>query len=315
MQNELSFKNIHDRRIGDALQRAHELLPVVRDVARSWPIPPLADEIRARLQIDERYAPGVDGPDVRVVVYRPTELAGPLPVVLSIHGGAFCFGRPEDFETVDAGLALSVGAVVVAVDYRLAPEHPFPAAIDDCWAALLWTVATAGELGIDVGRLAVTGASAGGALAAALCLMTRDRGGPHVAYQALFIPCIDDRLATPSIRQAIDNPGFNSKGAEGMWLHYLGEDLPRPNTSPYAAPARATSLEGLPPAFVFTGGLDPLRDEGLAYAMSLLAAGVQAEVHNVPGMYHGAPELDSSALARGRATFTAAIADALHRDR
>ena len=297
------------------MQRAHELLPVMRDVERSWPIQPLADEVRAKLQIGERFASGIDGPDVRLVVYRPAAATGVLPVVLSIHGGAFCFGRPEDFETVDAALALSVGAVVVAVDYRLAPEHPFPAGIDDCWAALLWTVANATELGVDVERLAVTGASAGGALAAALCLMTRDRNGPAIAYQALFIPCIDDRLTTPSIRQAVDNPGFNSMAAEGMWLHYLGEDLPRPATSPYAAPARATSFAGLPPAFVFTGGLDPLRDEGLAYAMALLADGVQAEVHNVPGMYHGAPELDSGALARGRAAFIAAIDDALHRDR
>ena len=273
----------------------------------------MPDEMRAKLHIDERWATGIDGPDVRLVVYRPAAPEGKLPVVLSIHGGAFCFGRPEDFETVDAALALNVGAVVVAVDYRLAPEHPFPAAIDDCWAALLWIVANANDLGVDDGRLAVTGASSGGALAAGLCLMTRDRGGPAIAYQALFIPCIDDRLATASIAQAVDNPGFNSTAAEGMWLHYLGEDLPRANTSPYAAPARAASLAGLPPAFVFTGGLDPLRDEGLAYAMALLAAGVQAEVHNVPGMYHGAPELDSSALARGRATFVAAIFDALHR--
>ena len=297
------------------MQRAHELLPVVRDVERSWPIQPLADEVRNKLTIVERVAPGIDGPDVRMVVYRPVARAGALPVVLSIHGGAFCFGRPEDFETVDAGLALSVGAVVVAVDYRLAPEHPFPAAIDDCWAALLWIAASATDLEIDIDRLAVTGASAGGALAAGLCLMTRDRGGPPIAYQALFIPCIDDQLATPSIRQGVDNPGFNSKAAEGMWMHYLGEDLPRPNTSPYAAPARASSLAGLPPAFVFTGGLDPLRDEGLGYAMALLAAGVQAEVHNVPGMYHGAPELDTSALVRGRSTFVAAIDDALNRGR
>lgn len=297
------------------MQRAQELLPVARDVARDWPIPPMPDEVRARLSIEERYAAGIDGPDVRLVIYRPVDVPGVMPAVLSIHGGAFCFGRPEDFETVDAGLALSVGAVVIAVDYRLAPENPFPAGIDDCWSSLLWTVANATELGIDASRLAVTGASAGGALAAALCLMTRDRGGPKIAYQALFIPCLDDRLATASIAQAVDNPGFNSKAAEGMWLHYLGEDLPRPNTSPYAAPARAASLAALPPAFVFTGGLDPLRDEGLAYAMSLLAAGVQVEVHNVPGMYHGAPELDSSALARGRTAFTAAIADALRRDR
>ena len=148
-------------------------------------------------------------------------------------------------------------------------------------------------------------------LSAAVCLMARDRSGPRIAYQALNIPVIDDRCDTPSMRQSVDNPGFNTPRAEGMWLHYLGEDYDRSTTSPYAAPGRATDLSGLPPAFVLTGGLDPLRDEGIHYALGLLAAGVTVELHNVPGAYHGAPALDLEAQQRGQVAFQGAIGNAL----
>ncbi len=158
----------------------------------------------------------------------------------------------------------------------------------------------------------VAGGSAGGALTAAVCLMARDRGGPRIAYQALMIPVIDDRLETPSIRQFVGHPGFDSRMAEGMWLHYLGEDHDRSVTSPYAAPARAESLAGLPPAFILTGGLDPLRDEGLLYALRLLEAGVPVEIVNVPGAYHGAPALDPKAQQRGQLAYFQAIGDALN---
>jgi acetyl esterase len=293
--------------------RAQELMPVDRDAPIVVDgLPQLTDDMRAALDIEERFAPVPGAPDVRLIVYRPRQAAGRVPVVLSIHGGAFCHLHPDDMAGMDGGLALGHRAAVVAVDYRLAPEHPFPAGPDDCYAALLWTVERADELGIDVDRLVVTGGSAGGALSAAVCLMARDRGGPRIAYQALSIPVIDDRLDTPSMRQFVGNPGFDSVRAEGMWLHYLGEDYDRTNTSPYAAPARAESLAGLPPAFVLTGGLDPLRDEGLHYALRLLAEGVPVEIVNVPGAYHGAPALDPAAQERGRHAFFAAIGDALN---
>ncbi len=120
--------------------------------------------------------------------------------------------------------------------------------------------------------------------------MVRDREGPKIGYQALMIPVTDDRLRTPSMAQAgLETPGFNGPAAEGMWLHYLGEDYDREKTSPYAAPARATDFSNLPPAFIQTNGLDPLRDEGIEYALALMAAGIQVELYNCPGAYHGAP--------------------------
>jgi acetyl esterase len=291
--------------------RAMELLPLAREVPAIAGIPPLTDEHRAQLEITERRAPVPGGPDVRLVVYRPRGDTGPRPVLISIHGGAFVMLSPDDFAGIDAMTAIANDAVVVAVDYRLAPQHPFPAGPDDCYAALEWTVASAAELGIDVDRIVVTGGSAGGALTAAVCLMARDRRGPRIAYQALMIPVVDDRLDTPSMRQYGANPGFNSVMAEGMWLHYLGDDRDVATTSPYAAPGRAESLAGLPPAFVLTGGLDPLRDEGIIYAMRLMADGVAVELHNVPGAYHGAPPLDPAAQVRGQTAFAGAIAQAL----
>ncbi len=295
------------------MSRAQELLPVTRSEPLVIEgIPKLTDEMRAALDIETRYAPVPGGPNVRLLVYRPKGVIGRLPVLVSVHGGAFCVLSADDFEGADAGIALAHQAVVVAVDYRLAPEFPFPAGIDDCYAALEWTVASAVELGIDLDRLVVTGGSAGGALAAALCLMARDRSGPRIAAQVLMIPVLDDRLDTPSMRQYEQSIGFNGTAAEGMWLHYLGDDRDLAATSPYAAPARAESLAGLPPAVVITHGLDPLRDEGIHYALRLLAAGIEVELHNIPGAYHGAPPLDPAAAQRGQHMFMAALGQALN---
>src|SRR5205807_7439340 len=228
-------------------------------------------------------------PSVRVLVYRPNGVTGTLPLILEIHGGAFCHLRADSFPALCASNAL-LGAVVVSVDYRLAPEHPFPIAVEECYAALCWALQT---LDVDAGRVVVTGGSAGGALSAAVALMARDRGGPPIAFQALNIPVLDDRLQTTSMRQFVgEHPGFNQERAEGMWLHYLGEDADRSATSPYAAPARAQNLAGLPPAFIHVNGLDPLRDEGLEYAMRLMADGVAVELYCAPGAYHGAPPQD-----------------------
>ncbi len=184
-------------------------------------------------------------------------------------------------------IALDAGVVVVSVDYRLAPEHPFPAGVEDCYAGLVWVHANASDLGVDPARIAVMGGSAGGALAAAVALMARDRGGPPICFQALQIPVTDDRLTTWSAQNFRDTPMFNRPGAEHMWENYLGAGYEGRETSPYAAPNRAADLSGLPPAYVQTMDLDPLRDEGIEYAYRLMTAGVSVELHAYPGTFHG----------------------------
>lgn len=294
--------------------RADQLLPVPdRAVPETFPGMELTDEHRARLKIEERHVPGPAGaPDVRVVIYRPKAQAGPLPPLLAIHGGAFVRMRADTFAAMQADWALKHDCVVVSVDYRLAPEHRFPAGPEDCYAALCWLAGGQHDLDVDLDRLVVTGGSAGGALTAAVALMARDRGGPKIAFQGLMIPVLDDRLQTPSMRQALDAPGFSGRAAEGMWLHYLGEDYDRSRTSPYAAPARAESLAGLPPAFIQTNGLDPLRDEGIEYGLRLLAEGIPVEIYNAPGAYHGAPPLNLRAAQSAHAVYNAALKEALH---
>lgn len=300
------------------MSRAHKLLPIPdRNLpGDEFPGMELTDRHRAALDIEERFIPGPAGaPDVRVLVYRPKDTAERLPVLLHFHGGAFCFLHPDTFAGMEANWSMNHRCVVVSVDYRLAPEHPFPAGPEDCYAGLTWVAANADALHVDLDRLVVTGGSAGGALTAAITLMARDRRGPRIAYQAMMIPVTDDRMATPSMAQAgPGTPGFNSAAAEGMWLHYLGEDHDREKTSPYAAPARAESFAGLPPAFIQTNGLDPLRDEGIHYALSLLAAGIGVELYNCPGAYHGADPLDPRTAGVAFTVYNAALGAALNPD-
>jgi acetyl esterase/lipase len=266
----------------------------------------LTDEMRAAVRIEERYVPGPEGaPDVRVLLYRPASADGTLPLIVDIHGGAFAM-RAENFPANDARLAM-LGALVVSVDYRIVPDHPFPCGVEDCYAALCWAVA---NLDIDATRVVVTGASAGGALAAAVALMARDRGGPAIRYQALVIPVLDDRCETPSMRQFVEAPLFGAVQAKAMWDTYLGPGADRGNTSPYAAPARAERLDGLPPAFIQVNGLDPLRDEGIEYALRLLAAGVPVELYCAPGQYHGASD-DPRPQAQSARLYLEAVAAAI----
>lgn len=240
------------------------------------------------LTITHRTIPGPDGaPEVPVIIYQPKSASGPFPCVLDYHGGAFIMGTAQMNHPANARIASEAGAVVVAVDYRLAPEDPFPAGVEDCYAGLLWVHANAAELGVDPTRIAVMGGSAGGALAAAVALMARDRGGPAICFQALQIPVTDDRLESWSSQNFRDTPMFNRPGAENMWENYLGAGYQGRETSPYAAPNRAADLAGLPPAYVQTMDLDPLRDEGIDYAYRLMTAGVSVELHAYPGTFHG----------------------------
>lgn len=233
--------------------------------------------------------PGPEGaPDVPVRVYTPAEAQGPLPCLVYIHGGGFIIGSVEQFDSQATRVAAEVGAVVVSVEYRLAPETPFPGPVEDCYAALTWAAKSAAELGADPDRLAVGGESAGGGLAAATALLARDRGGPALCCQHLGIPELDDRLSTPSMDSYYDTPLWHRRAAEFSWDCYLGKGRRgTADVSPYAAPARAEDLTGLPPAYVTACQFDPLRDEDIAYAQRLAQANVPTELALYPGTFHG----------------------------
>jgi acetyl esterase/lipase len=250
-------------------------------------------------QIDVRdtTVPGPsDAPDVPVRIYTPANLEAPVPGLVYIHGGGFVLGDLDMFHAHVLRLADELGIVIVSVDYRLAPEHPFPAPVEDCYAALKWAAAKAEELGIDPARIGVGGESAGGGLTAGTALLARDRGGPELCFQYLGIPELDDRLDTESMRDYVDTPLWNRHNAIFSWASYLG---PEPgDVSPYAAPARATDLAGLPPAFVTTCQYDPLRDEGIEYARRLAHAGVPTELRHYPATFHGSSLIESAAITR-----------------
>lgn len=250
------------------------------------------------LDIDDRTIPGPpDAPDVTVRVYRPRAVPAPVPAVLKIHGGGFVTGSIDTEHGTDVELSRELGIIVVSVNYRLAPEHPFPAGLDDCYAALVWLHGEAEALGVDPTRIAVKGGSAGGGLAAAVALLTRDRGGPPICFQYLSAPELDDRLETASMHQFIDTPVWNRPSAEQSWAWYLG-NTPQGQVSHYAAPARADSLAGLPPAYIATMQFDPMRDEGILYALRLLQAGVSVELHSSPGTFHGSQVIADAAVTQ-----------------
>jgi acetyl esterase/lipase len=235
---------------------------------------------------------------VPVRVYRPDEPAAPV-AVLDVHGGGFVLGDVAGNHAPNVSIARRVGAVVVSVEYRLAPEHPFPAGLDDCYAALCWLADHAADFGVDPTRIALHGASAGAGLCAALALLARDRGGPPIAFQYLGVPQLDDRLSTSSMTEFVDTPMWSRSAAEQSWDAYLGRGLRgTADVSPYAAPARATDLRGLPPTYVSAQAYDPLRDEDIAYATALLHAGVPTELHLFPGTFHGSTLITTAQLSR-----------------
>jgi acetyl esterase len=255
--------------------------------------------------IEDRSVPASSGHRIPVRVYSPEDRGERLPGVLHIHGGGFAVGSIETEHAGSILLARTVGTVVVSVDYRLAPEYRFPAGLDDCYDALTWMRDSADELGIDTDRLAVFGNSAGGGLAAAVALLARDRGGPALCFQYLGIPELDDRLETVSMQTFVDTPMWNRPNAVISWQFYLGDD--RSDVSPYAAPARATDLSGLPPTYISTMEFDPLRDEGLIYGLRLLHAGVTVELHQYPGTFHGSALVFTAAVSKRQSAESMAV--------
>jgi acetyl esterase len=244
-------------------------------------------------------------PDVAVRSYRPHQAQG---AIVWLHGGGFVMGDLDTEHPWAARVAGAAGAVVVSVGYRRAPEHRFPAALEDAYAALAWTAEHASELGVDPGRIAVGGHSAGAGLAAAVALRARDQQGPTICFQLLNQPELDDRQESWSARHFTDTPWMTRDKLAATWRHYLGS---QPAT-PYAVPARAADLSGLPPAYIATAEFDPLRDEAIGYALRLLQAGVPVELHQWPGTFHGSQAILSAEISqRQNAELGAALRRAL----
>jgi acetyl esterase/lipase len=262
--------------------------------------PSLAVLAQGGAELRETLVPGPDGaPDVPLLIITPPGRRDLLPGLFHTHGGGMVMGNNRTGLETMIGWVTDPGLVIVSAEYRLAPEHPFPAGVEDCYAALAWTAEHAAELGIDAQRLVVGGGSAGGGLAAACSLMARDRGGPALAGQMLIYPMLDDRTATGSARE-LDGEGIWDSGSnQTAWAMLLGDRRGQDGVSRYAAPARASDLSGLPPAYLELGSVDTLRDEDLSYARRIWAAGGNAELHVWPGGFHAfdlvAP---GSALAR-----------------
>ncbi|HSG89540.1 MAG TPA: alpha/beta hydrolase [Pseudomonadales bacterium] len=233
--------------------------------------------------VEDRVVPTPSG-DVPVRIYRPAG-TGPFPLHVHYHGGGWVIG---DLDTHDADcreLCRGAGCVVVAVDYRLAPEHRFPAAPEDCYAATCWAAEHAADLGARPGPISVGGDSAGGNLAAVVSLMARDRGGPQIALQLLIYPVTDAAMDTVSYRDNADGYLLSADSMSWFWDHYCPDASLR--LDPLASPLHAPDLSGLPPALVMTAEFDPLRDEGEAYAERLRAAGVRVDVRRFDGLIHG----------------------------
>ncbi|MZF84122.1 alpha/beta hydrolase [Streptomyces sp. SID5643] len=256
-------------------------------------------------EVEDRQVPGPEGePDISLLICRPAgaESAGPRPVIYHVHGGGMVIGNNRVGVDVPLEWAKALDAVVVSVEYRLAPEHPHPAPVEDVYAGLLWTADHAAEIGADPERIVIAGASAGGGLCAALALLTRDRKGPQPIGQVLMCPMLDDRNDTPSTYQMAGLGVWDRTANETGWTALLGPRRGGPDVPEYAAAARAEDLTGLPPAFLDVGSAETFRDEVVAYASRIWQAGGVAELHVWPGGFHGfdgfAPQAAVSQAAR-----------------
>lgn len=251
-------------------------------------------------EVDDRLAPGPDGgPDVSLLVCRPAHAVGQRPVFYFAHGGGMVVGNNRTGLEAVLDWARRFDAVVVSVEYRLAPEHAYPAPVEDVYAGLVWTAGHAREIGGDPGRIVVAGTSAGGGLIAASALLARDREGPRPFGQVLMGPMLDDRNDTPSAVQMDGRGAWDRAANEQGWTALLGERRGAPEVPAYAAPARAEDLSGLPPAFLDVGSAETFRDEVVAYASRIWRSGGVAELHVWPGGFHGFDTLmPQAALSR-----------------
>ncbi|QQD75072.1 alpha/beta hydrolase fold domain-containing protein [Curtobacterium sp. YC1] len=278
-----------------------EMLPRMRELGMTEA--QLDEGLRARgLERRSVTVPGHLGDPITLAVIQRTGRTGPAACAYAIHGGGMVFGHHlGNLDSYDEWLLVH-DVVLVSPDYRLAPEHPDPYPVEDCYAGLVWSAAHADELGIDPERILLVGQSAGGGLAAGTALLARDRGGPEVIGQVLISPMLDDRDVTCSARQ-FDGVGVADRAMVGFgWDALLGDRRGGDDVSAAAAPARASDLGGLPPAYVDCGSAEVFRDETVAFASALWAAGVQAELHVWPGAFHGSSSMLPTATLSRRAT-------------
>ncbi len=271
------------------LEITNETLPAVREALKGIYAAVLGDA-DPEVTITEHLVLGPAGaPDVRLHVYTPPGPKTARPALFHIHGGGFILGDAAMMTPLSQGRAKAFDCVVVSVDYRLAPETPYPGPVEDCYAGLKWMVEHAADLGIDPSRIAVGGESAGGGLAAATCLLARDRGGPAIALQFLIYPMLDHRTATPADVHANHHAGEFAwtHGANRYgWTAMLGDIDPAGPVPAACSPARAATLAGLPPTFIGVGALDLFVDEDIDYAARLGRDGVSIELHVYPGAFH-----------------------------
>ena len=268
------------------LSRLQELY---RNADMRRPAMPIPPEL-AVVQVESRMIPGAPGdPEVKIVMFTPPGTPrAPRPAALHIHGGGFVLGDAESFSGICRMTALQHDCLIISVDYRLAPETPWPGALHDCYAALCWLHDHAEDLGIDPARIAVMGESAGGGHAAALALHARDQGGPAICHMMLDAPMLDDRTGTshdphPHCGHFVWTPERNRFG----WAALLGMEPGGPDVPAEAVPARAADLSGLPPSFISVGALDLFLEEDLEWTRRLARAGVPVELHVIAGAYHG----------------------------
>ncbi|HJM89772.1 MAG TPA: alpha/beta hydrolase [Dehalococcoidia bacterium] len=257
---------------------------------------PLPDSV----SVEDHLVPGPDGASpVTVRVYRSTTSSLSTPVLYYIHGGGMIGGTLELSDPYCASIADRLGVVVASVEYRLAPEYPYPAPLEDCYAGLQWVWQNTNQLGVDRGRLGIGGGSAGGGLAAGLALLARDRGEISVRYQHLVYPMLDHRNSTPSSHAITDDRVWNRDTNTVGWNAYLAGRAGQEDVSPYASPACADDLSGLPPAYICVGTVDLFVDEDTTYAQALRLAGVPIELHVYPGAFHGSQgSIPDAALSR-----------------
>ena len=276
-------------------------------------------EMLPELRIENRTIAHGEQADIPVRIYWPDSDRTPLPVVVFYHGGGFCLGDLDTHDAAARAHAVGAEAIVVSVGYRLAPEHPFPAGVDDCWAALQWVGEHAAQLGGDPHNIAVAGDSAGGNLAAVTALLARDnadKGGPALRFQLLWYPSVTADLSLPSYTENADAPILNREVIDAFLSWYVPDlDIGDPKTLPTTlAPANVADLSGLAPAYIATAEHDPLRDDGARYAELLAAAGVPVELSNEPTLVHGFVSFAQVIPAAAEATERglAALNKALH---